>query len=126
VTNGKVGVYPRAEGFRDPRLMSRAARLAVGVTRNGKLMFAATRNPVYLSRMARAMARLGAVDALNLDGGGSIGMHFRGRTVIAPRRWVTNLLVAYADREAYEQVKHRLLPTGMRAQNSSAQVPRTD
>jgi len=107
---GQVRVDPRAEGFRDRALFRPAARVAVGVTARHELIIAATRKPVTLSRMALAMRRLGVLDAINLDGGSSLGLYYKGRTLIRPGRWMTNLLLVYDDRWAYEQVRDRLVP----------------
>jgi len=49
----------------------RAIRTAVGITADGKLVLIRTLGEVYLSELAEIMQRLGCVDALNGDGGGS-------------------------------------------------------
>src|SRR5205814_1759920 len=43
VVDGDATVHPGAEGFHDPHLLSRATRLAVGLTENNKLLFVTTR-----------------------------------------------------------------------------------
>lgn len=118
VRGGMVAVDPRSEGFRDRRLFQRAARLAIGATRDRRLVIVATRKPVHLSRLARAMRAIGVVDAINLDGGSSLGLYCRGKMLMRPGRWLTNLLVVYEDRWHYENVRESLLPIEMRQASS--------
>lgn len=87
---------PRGQGFRDPSLFRPNPRVAVGITARGKLLLAVTRRPVSLERWARALRTVGAVHALNLDGGSSTALFFRGRTLIRPGRRLTNVLVVHA------------------------------
>lgn len=114
VQKGVAYVNPKAEGFRDRNMLRRNSRLGVGVTRDNHLVFAVTRKPVYLSRLARALKAIGVVDAINLDGGSSIGVYYKGKMLIAPKRRLTNLILVYANRWRYAQVKERLLPVRMR------------
>ena len=89
-------------------MMNANGRMAVGVTKSNHLLLVATRKPVYLSALARALKQIGAYNAINLDGGSSIGLYFKGRTLIQPQRKLTNLLLVYDDREKYERVRDRL------------------
>lgn len=115
VTDGVPYVEPWSEGFHDRHMLNRNGRVAVGVTPGNKLVFVATRQPVYLSKLAKAMADLGVRDAINLDGGSSIGVYYKGKMLIRPSRRLTNLVVVYQDRWKYEEVKEKLLPIHMRA-----------
>jgi len=70
---------------------ARHPRTAVGWRRDGTLLLLTVdgRQPPYsdgmsLGELADLMLRLGAVDALNLDGGGSTAMIVRGRVVNRP------------------------------------------
>lgn len=92
VTGGKIGVYPRAQRFRDPRVWSRARRIAVGVTANNKLVIVATSGNVQLRSLARAIRSFGARNAIALDGGSSAALYYRGRVLMHPQRRLTNLL----------------------------------
>ena len=103
VRSGALALAPRAQGFRDPSLFRPNPRVAVGVTAANNLLLVATRNRVTLRHWARALRGLGAVDALNLDGGSSTGLFFGGRTLIRPGRHLTNALVVYTRRDAYER-----------------------
>jgi hypothetical protein len=110
VSHGRAGVYPGSEGFRDPRLLGRATRLAVGKTKDNKLIFVATRNPIYLGQLAKAMKALGCVEAINLDAGSSLGLYHNGKMHMRPGRKLTNAILIYDNADRYEQFKHRLTP----------------
>ena len=115
VWGGVAYVNPRGEGFRDPSLSRRAARIAIGVTRANKLIIAATRKPITLWQLAGAMKGLGAWNAINLDGGSSTGLYVDGKTLIAPKRKLTNLLVVYDDVKRYQSVRGVLAPAKVTA-----------
>lgn len=96
VKDGKVWLRPWFEGFRDPALFGRHRRTALGLTRDGRHMVLATfPTLVTLQEEAEAMRLLGLDDALNLDGGPSVGMAYRGKIVKAPRWGLTNALILY-------------------------------
>jgi exopolysaccharide biosynthesis protein len=69
---------------------TRAPRTAIGITAAGKLLFVtvdgrSTRNTgMTLRELAALMVQLGAVEAMNLDGGGSATMVVGGRIVNEP------------------------------------------
>jgi hypothetical protein len=111
LSNGNLNVYPRSEGFRDPKLYTPGIRTAVGVTKHGKLLFVTTKQPIYLSRLAKVMRALGARDAATLDGGGSTALYFRGRYISNPSRKLTSLLLAYDSLAGYEQARRHLTPS---------------
>jgi hypothetical protein len=115
VTDGIPYVEPWTEGFHDKHMLNRNGRLAVGITKNHELMFVATRKPVYLSKLAKAMRGLGVVDAINLDAGSSMGLHYKGKTLIHPSRQLTNLILVYDNKDHYYDFKDRLLPLAMRS-----------
>jgi exopolysaccharide biosynthesis protein len=50
---------------------SSTARTVVGITSDGRVILLSTRTEMTLVEVARALVKLGAVDALNLDGGPS-------------------------------------------------------
>jgi Phosphodiester glycosidase len=92
LTNGRVTVDPAAEGFRDPKILyASAARSAVGLTRDGRLILATSDGTIR--QMADVMQRLGASDAMALDGGASAGLWYRGRYVTTPGRLLNNALL---------------------------------
>lgn len=95
IRDGKVDPNPQAQRFRDRAIWGRAARTAAGIRANGVLVLCATRQAVSLSELGEAMRRLGAVDAVNLDGGGSTMLYYRGRMLIPTRRGLCNLLTLH-------------------------------
>jgi hypothetical protein len=105
ITDGVPYVEPWSEGFRDKHMLNENGRVAVGITRNNRIVFVATRKPVYLSKLAKAMRGIGITDAINLDGGSSIGVYYKGQTLISPSRRLTNLILVYGDRWQYEELK---------------------
>lgn len=93
LTNGRITVYPAAEGFRDKRLFRPARRSAVGITKHGKLIFAVIVTPVTLTKAAKIMRALGCVDAMNLDGGGSSALYCAGKFFVKPNRKLSTVLM---------------------------------
>lgn len=108
VRNGMVFVDGTAEKMNEKTFVqARHPRTAVGVTAEGALLLVVVdgRQPfsrgVTLPELADIMLKLGAVNAINLDGGGSSEMSVRGLTVNGPSdgkpRPVANGLFVYAD-----------------------------
>ncbi|HEY3283964.1 MAG TPA: phosphodiester glycosidase family protein, partial [Armatimonadota bacterium] len=87
---GAVAVDWVAQKMQPDITAKRAPRTAVGVTREGKIVLVAIdgRQPfsagTTLDETARLMQQLGAVDAMNLDGGGSTAMALLGVIVNSP------------------------------------------
>ncbi|MEB3327718.1 MAG: phosphodiester glycosidase family protein [Candidatus Sericytochromatia bacterium] len=91
VQGGKVRVLARQQHFRADVAKGRSPRTAVGLTRDDRYLVVTIdgRQPGYsvgatLSELAGVLRDLGAVEALNLDGGGSTTMWLRGRTLGRP------------------------------------------
>ena len=103
LTNGQVTVAPGSEGFRDRGLYGARIRAAMGVTAQNKLLLLTSRQAVSLHGLARIFQDLGAVDAVNLDGGSSTALYHAGKTVTSPRRRLTNLIGIYAAGTAPDQ-----------------------
>jgi hypothetical protein len=95
VHHGKVSLQPYDEGFGDPALFALARRSAVGIKADGKLLLVTVHTPITLNKLAHIMLRLGAVDAMNLDGGSSSALYSNGKFVTLPERPLTNLLMIY-------------------------------
>jgi hypothetical protein len=90
VRDGKV-VHDAGEAFTSSQLVPRHPRTAVGQLADGRLVFAVVdgRQPGYsigmtTLEMALLMVRLGAVEAMQLDGGGSSTLAFDGRVLNVP------------------------------------------
>lgn len=95
VSHGRVHLNPYDEGFGDPALFSVARRSAVGVTPEGKLLLVVVETPITWNKLANIMLQLGAVEAMNLDGGGSTALYSNGEFIATPTRPLTNLLMVY-------------------------------
>ena len=119
VANGIPHVAPWAEGFNDPAHYRMARRSALGVTRNNKLLLATVNRPIYLSRFAKIMRDLGAVNAVSLDGGTSTALYCKGRVLSHPGRRLTNLLVVYESPTKFASIKAELAPSAIAATPSS-------
>jgi len=107
---GQVSLYPQGEGFRDRRVYANSQRVAVGVTKQNKLLMVAVERPISLRRLAWIMRALGATDAIALDGGGSSCLYYRRQVKVLPRRKLTNLLVVYDDSADYDARVAQLKP----------------
>jgi Phosphodiester glycosidase len=97
VLHGQADARPREEGFRDPHVMGTTCRMGVGLTAAGDMLLVSTLSPVGFDAWARVMQALGCRDAMNLDAGASLGMVYRGQTLLSPSRPLTNLLAIYID-----------------------------
>jgi hypothetical protein len=95
LSGGELSVYPRAQKFRDPRVTSRARRIAVGVTDSNKLLMVGTNANVTLRTLAYAMRSLGARNAIALDGGTSAALYYNGKLLMRPGRKLTNLITLH-------------------------------
>ena len=109
---GRYVLNAWAEGFRDRRLLGRAPRAAIGLTSHNKLLLATVSRSISLWQLARVMRALGAVEAVNLDGGSSCGLYCQGRTITRPGRGLTNFIAVYTRPEAYEMARSQLVPFG--------------
>ncbi|MCC6446174.1 MAG: phosphodiester glycosidase family protein [Armatimonadetes bacterium] len=110
--DGKIALAPKAEGYRDKRLYRPALRSALALTGSGKLLLATSTRRIYYRQMAAALRRLGAVEAVGLDGGTSTGLFYRGKFLSRPNRKLTNILVIFDNQYHYDQVKGGLVPNG--------------
>ena len=86
--NGTVHVTAAREGFDHHIASGRAPRTAIGHTASGQTVMITVdgRQPKHsvgctLSELARLMAEMGAIEAINLDGGGSSTMVVGGKAV---------------------------------------------
>lgn len=90
VKDGHVFVTTKVEEFGSDVAGGRAPRTALGVTADGKMLLVvvdgrqAASTGMSLLELAMFMRELGAVDAMNFDGGGSSEMIVKGRIVNKP------------------------------------------
>jgi len=92
---GQIYITKNSEQFKSDIAKSRAARTAVGVTKDGNLLFVTVdKNKqalsgrksagVTLEELAQLMKDLGCTDAMNLDGGSSSTMVINNKVVNVP------------------------------------------
>lgn len=93
---GQMADYS-AEGFSGKLLGERGQRSAVGLTGKGELIFAVM-GKANVREEAQVMRALGAVEAMNLDGGASSGLYCNGRSYSRPGRKIANALVLLVGR----------------------------
>lgn len=126
VKEGAVAVDGVEQGFHNKTFVQqRHPRTAVGVTAGGELLLVAVDGRQSHSRgfslpeLAAYMQKLGAVQAINLDGGGSTAMVIRGCYVNGPSdgrpRPVANALLVFANGEPTRTDPIVLEPVVLRA-----------
>ncbi len=92
---GLVQVTPKIEGYKDPAVWGSAARSAVGISSERKLFFVSTREKLNLWQLSKIMKALSAKEAIALDGGSSVGMAWRGKVLIHPKRRIAFSIAVY-------------------------------
>ena len=93
VVNGKVQLAVDTDRVNDSDVLtSRTLRSGVGITSDGHILLVAVHR-CLLRDLAAIMAKLGCVQAMNLDGGSSTGLWYRGRSLIRPGRDLSNALL---------------------------------
>ncbi|MFD1953682.1 phosphodiester glycosidase family protein [Paenibacillus thailandensis] len=93
VKDGKVQVDPVKEGFTSDKILTGGgARSGIAVMNDGSIMLA-TVPGATIKQWAEIMAKLGAKQAMNLDGGASSGLYAKGQTITPPGRQIGNALV---------------------------------
>ncbi|MUG88969.1 copper amine oxidase [Paenibacillus timonensis] len=93
VVNGKVAIDVKAEGFKDPKILTGGgARSALGLTRDHKLILL-TSGGATIPQLAEIMKQAGAYQAMNLDGGASSGLYYNGKYLTPPGRKISNALI---------------------------------
>ncbi|SDL87587.1 Predicted protein [Paenibacillus sp. OK060] len=93
VKDGKVAVNPTSEGFKDTKILNASgARSGIAIMADGSVMLA-TVSGATIKEWAAVMQKLGAKEAMNLDGGASSGMYAGGKMLTSPGRLLSNTLV---------------------------------
>lgn len=113
LTDGQLTINPRAEGFRDPHVLGSAPRSAIALRADGLLLLLTIETNISLQNLANVCRKLGAIQAMALDGGSSSGLYANGRTLTMPARTISNTLAVYTTRQHYAAIAHRLLPTNI-------------
>lgn len=89
IQNGEMVLDAASEGFSDAFIKQTASRSVIATTKQGKIILAAIHNRAggagaTLAELAQLMQQLGAVDALNLDGGSSTALYLGGSLIDRP------------------------------------------
>ncbi len=90
IRNGRIAIGAVEEGFNTAFSETRHPRTAVGKTREGDIWFVTVDGRQAISvgaslrELAEIMQRLGCIEAMNFDGGGSSTLHLLGVTVNRP------------------------------------------
>jgi exopolysaccharide biosynthesis protein len=93
ITNGKITVNPGAENYTIPKITEYSmARSALGLTKDNKLLMV-TVNSAKIEDLATIMQKLGAYNAMNIDGGASSGLYYKGKLLTSPGRDLSNALL---------------------------------
>lgn len=93
VTEGRVDLDFERDRFNDPLVTERPnVRSFAGVDQEGKLVFG-TVSYCTIEQMADVMVEIGMKDAINLDGGASSALYYKGRMLRAPGRLLSNALI---------------------------------
>jgi len=105
IKNGYIYISKHEEKFQADVAKRRAARTAIGITKDKKLLLVTVKNPKYrrrqaypvigvtLEELAELMKNLGAYNAMNLDGGSSTTMVINGKTVTGGSRHISNAIL---------------------------------
>lgn len=87
----------KAEGFTEAKILSQSnARSALGITESGELLMV-TVPGAKMVELAEVMKSLGAVEAMNLDGGASSGLVYRDNYITRTGRDISNALLVFVD-----------------------------
>ncbi len=91
IQNGQIVLDAKAEQFSTAFIQELAARSAIGQTADGMILMVTVHDRIggkgaTLAEMAQVMSQLGAVNALNLDGGSSTTLYLGGQVLDRPSR----------------------------------------
>lgn len=93
VKDGKIALNPSAEGFKDQKILSSAAaRSGIAIMADGSVMIA-TVSGATMKQWAEVMHKMGAKQAMNLDGGASSALYGGGKVLTSAGRLLSNTLV---------------------------------
>jgi len=100
VYNGKIVTNFNPEQLLNSFITKPHARTALGIKKNGDWLFLATQtyfldytSGLTIPELAVLMKELGCVFALNLDGGTSTSMVYRGKNIVAPVKRVSDAIL---------------------------------
>lgn len=93
VKDGKLAVDPAKEGFSSPKILTDGgARSGIAIKKDGSIILA-TVPSATINQWGNIMLKLGAYQAMNMDGGASSGLYASGKQITTPGRLVSNGLL---------------------------------
>ncbi|WP_172195572.1 phosphodiester glycosidase family protein [Saccharibacillus qingshengii] len=93
VKDAKVSLDAKGEGFNDPKILTASgARSGIAIMPDGSVMLA-TIGGATMNQWAQVMQKMGAKQAMNLDGGASSALYANGRVLTGAGRALSNTLV---------------------------------
>ncbi len=93
---GQLWLAPLSEGFKDSHVLNEASRSAIGFDASGSKLFLVTfLTSLSLRQEADIMKAIGCFEAMNLDGGASLGLAHKGDILVSPGRNLTNVIIVY-------------------------------
>jgi hypothetical protein len=93
LTDGQIRLSPTEEGFTEAKILTNAGlRSAIGLTANGNVLLVSV-SGATMQNLAEVMRKLGAAQAMNLDGGASAGLYCNGELLTRPGRPLSNALM---------------------------------
>ncbi|MBD2492718.1 phosphodiester glycosidase family protein [Nostoc sp. FACHB-280] len=93
---GQIWLNPGLEGFKDPHVLGKGARTAIGFPADGKKLFLVNfDSSLSLQQTAQAMKAIGCHEAMNLDGGASKALAANNKILVPAGRPLTNVIVVY-------------------------------
>ncbi len=91
--NGTIIANGKSEGFTENKINTdRGQRSFAGVTKDNTLIIGTVAN-VNIKELAEICKKLGMINAINLDGGASSALYFKGKTITSPGRKLSNVMV---------------------------------
>lgn len=105
VADGELAVDFARDGMTDPKITTASgARSFLGLTADHALVMGTTPRAT-IRELAEAAKALGLVSAMNLDGGASSGLYFRGSYLTTPGRNLSNCLAVIERSEPAVTIK---------------------
>lgn len=93
LTGGQVDIDFERDRFNDPLVTSQAnVRSFAGVDEDGYLVLG-TISYSTIEQMANVLVQVGMTDAINLDGGASSALYYKGKVLRKPGRLLSNVLI---------------------------------
>lgn len=110
--NGSITANGAAEGFSEDKITTnRGQRSFIGIRPDRVLVMGTVPN-VSIRELAEVAQKLGLTDAMNLDGGASSGLLYKGKYLTPPGRLLSNALVVTQQKGSTQKAVIRVLLDG--------------